>query len=133
MSVEDEDRVRLLRIITQLTRGTKGGQVEWSVGAGDSFAAQFVAGSIVITAVDQDGRAPYYVEALDENGRTIASAATLRSPAILPGTSEDQWNQALVELYRVGRAAALNIDEKLDRLLNDVMSANQPSDDDIPF
>jgi len=123
------DRPRLARILQPLIERTKERKVVWTVGPGDSYLAQFSSGTIVVRSVDEDGQHPFGVEALDDNGRVVASDFTARNPS---SQDERAWGNLVAVLYSNGRAAALNIDEKLDALLEDIERGRQP-EDDIPF
>lgn len=98
-----------------------------------SFTVNTRKGSVQIRSVDGDGQAPYELLLFNSDGAAIESIETVTADARLPFSTESApWNDLLNNLYQTARSNAIDLENVIKGILDEV--ENPPgSDDDIPF
>lgn len=89
--------------------------------------------TIVIASVDKDGRAPYALEVLDEDGAVIDSLETTVWVDDSGLQHWADWNHDLETLYDRAHRSVKNVDVILDRIMNLLPPEPKGFSDDPPF
>ncbi|MER6955767.1 hypothetical protein [Streptomyces sp. NPDC000618] len=136
--------VRLVKVVDLLLSLTEAGHLEWeSIGNPriPKFATSLSDASFVVYSKDSDGLAPYVLEIQNSRGETVESIrtqSTLRRPredpelAINVAARDEMraFNQKLHALYNKARRIAMNVDEFLDGLLQQLESQHRATEND---
>lgn len=86
--------------------------MKWTAGSKeDTFLWSGSSASVVLSTKDNDGEAPWLVRLVDADGRTVESESVDGRSEVFAVTEE---------LYSAARASALNIEETIDGLLEDL-------------
>ena len=112
----------LFRLAQQLIERTKAGKMSWSSIGEDGFAFAGTKASVVIRSRDKDQVHPY-IFTLFEGDIEVDSITSGWNAS--PTGFEDEgsplpWNDALENLYRSARRNALNLDQLIESILEDI-------------
>jgi hypothetical protein len=126
---------RLYELLRRLLLATEQGSasVEWHESdRNNAFHASIGGATVVIASDDNDGRYPYSLEILDEEGVLVD---TLKSGMYENENGEYpcDWNEDLEALYDMARRSVTNIDGVLDGILNFLPELPPRYSDDPPF
>ncbi|MET8993744.1 hypothetical protein [Amycolatopsis sp. NPDC004169] len=107
---------RLIKIAEALLARTEAGKIEWEArdypGADDQFDYSTTWNTITVKSVDGDGQRPYGMYIKNENGLEVDHLINM-----------DLGVQNLLsDLYSAARYIALDVDNNLDKLLDELSS-----------
>jgi hypothetical protein len=109
---------KLHALAERLTAQTEAQKLGWSAETPVWFQLALPSGAVSIRSLPNDGTPPYMLTVYDEDGREIESLQTGMDIAVgIRGVGP--WDHSLSELYNAARNSALNIDDVLNRILQD--------------
>jgi hypothetical protein len=104
-------------LLKRLLNATMHDAVEWqTTDRPYTYECSFPAGSVMVSTEDGDGQSPYMFEVLDEDGSVLEDLRTTFIPTGAPAS----WNTELDRLYNRAHRKALDLDKKLDRIMENL-------------
>ena len=133
MSTEQAGGYPLQSFLAALLRATSDGRTKWISTSPTQFQLSTKSGTTMIYSRDGDGIAPFVLSVLDPNGVQIEALETDWEARVGVRVPKQQ-NVPLERLYQLARSQALNIDQVVNGILDDLGRSNDDVDpDDIPF
>ena len=113
--MNDQDKSRLMELVTGLLRRTEEGSIEWEELEEDFvYQCHTPRADIQIESVDRDDGPPYRIVILNSSGREIESLTSTAKP--LDPVARDDFDT----LYRLAKRQALGADELIDDLFENL-------------
>ncbi|MER6035474.1 hypothetical protein ABT133_16385 [Streptomyces sp. NPDC001835] len=115
----------LRQLVKTLIETTREGRVEWAADESDgpdsdTFMLSLTRGSVFVWSVDNDGAHPFVFQVRGARGQVVERIETTR-----PFEEGQEWTPLeddIRKLYDLARRSALNIDEVLTQMINDLRS-----------
>lgn len=122
MTEPSETDPRFGALLDRLLHLTHTQAIHWSKSisrrsTGEPFSVNLTASTVRIRSKDDDGLAPYVVEVLDSTGVVVES---IERSSFHDATENSNYNIVLSELYSLARRDALDVNNILDNLIQEL-------------
>ncbi|MFF0550256.1 hypothetical protein ACFYUL_14955 [Streptomyces sp. NPDC004311] len=109
---------KMQALIDTLIIKTKERRIEWEEDeSGDAFALSLTRGTVTVWSADGDGMHPFILRIRGDRGQIVEQVETARP------YEEHTWSRmdlSIQHLHELARRNALNIDEVIDRIIEDL-------------
>ncbi len=118
--MSDEPGSELVGLAEQLIKRTEAGKISWSSTGDDGFAFAGTRASVIIRSRDKDQTHPYVFTIFEHDIEVDSITSGWEGVGEYESGPPFPWNDALEKLYRLARRNALDIDDLIESLLQDI-------------